>query len=119
MILGPNIIVKCPLCGVRYQKKTLRSGNTFGAECFSDGECFANMLPQYPEYSKCHRNDGCGAFIKVIDCAIIGEAQKREEDAPFLCFSSADECLQIINEKHFTQQEDILQLRILLLPLDE
>ena len=48
MIPGPILIIPCPICSFQGKKRTLISGNTFGAELWSDGKQIAPMLPEYP-----------------------------------------------------------------------
>lgn len=60
MIPGPIMIISCPICGFKGEKKSLISGNTFGAELWSDGKRIAPMLPEYPSFVKCRK---CGSFF--------------------------------------------------------
>lgn len=53
MLPGPNYIYRCPLCDTLYSKYSLMSGNTFGADFYSDGRFFARMLPEFPIITKC------------------------------------------------------------------
>lgn len=62
MILGPDLFYKCPVCGANLHSYSLRSGNTFGAEVYSDGKMFAPMLPEYPNITKC---GGCGTILML------------------------------------------------------
>ena len=60
MIPGPILIISCPICGLIGKKRSLISGNTFGAELWSDGKRIAPMLPEYPSFVKCRE---CGSFF--------------------------------------------------------
>ena len=55
MIPGGNIYYTCPICKNIISKGTLISGNTFGAKHYSDHKTIADMLPQYPEITKCKK----------------------------------------------------------------
>lgn len=57
MLPGPNYIYQCPNCGNLLKKGSLISGNTFGAEIFSDGKRIAPMLPDFPNLTKCKKCD--------------------------------------------------------------
>lgn len=46
MLPGPTIIIACPLCGQYAKKRTIISGNTFGAKLWSDGKRISPMLPE-------------------------------------------------------------------------
>jgi hypothetical protein len=60
MIPGPILIIPCPVCGLKGKKSSLISGNTFGAQLWSDGKKIAPMLPEYPYLVKCRK---CGSFF--------------------------------------------------------
>ena len=60
MIPGPARILVCPECGETKEVMTLMSGNTFGADFWSDGKMDAPMLPQPSPIQKCPH---CGAYI--------------------------------------------------------
>jgi hypothetical protein len=70
MIPGPILIIPCPQCANLGKKRTLISGNTFGAELWSDGKRIAPMLPEYPSFVKCRK---CGTFFFIKD----SDAQTR------------------------------------------
>lgn len=59
MTPGYAEIVKCPYCGAEKELMTLASGNTFGAEYWSDNKCIAPMLPKVSFVQKCHN---CGKY---------------------------------------------------------
>jgi hypothetical protein len=64
MLPGPDLIIKCPSCKAPYLKQTLMSGNTFGGVCFSAGQHFYPMLPDFPQITHC---DACGNFFWLND----------------------------------------------------
>lgn len=53
MLPGNAEIVKCPYCGTEKELMTLASGNTFGAEYWSDNKRIAPMLPTVSPVQKC------------------------------------------------------------------
>ena len=53
MIPGNAEIVKCPYCGTEKMLMTLISGNTCGAEYWSDNKRIAPMLPSVSPVQKC------------------------------------------------------------------
>lgn len=59
MIAGNAKIVKCPYCGTEKELMTLITGNTFGAECWSDNKRIAPMLPYVSPVQKC---PNCGKY---------------------------------------------------------
>lgn len=59
MIPGPPQILICPFCGGKKQIMSLISGNTFGAELWSDNKLIAPMLPNISYIQKCPH---CGKY---------------------------------------------------------
>jgi hypothetical protein len=55
MIPGPTYVYACPDCQFRVSKRSIMSGNTFGAIQFSDLRIEAPMKPRYPYITKCKR----------------------------------------------------------------
>ncbi len=78
MIPGPTLIIPCPSCGHPGKKKTLVSGNTFGAELWSDGKQIAPMLPQFPWLVKCKK---CGTFFHTDSKLATRELKWDDDDA--------------------------------------
>jgi hypothetical protein len=71
MIIGPDIIYKCPICGANIFKGSLTSGNTFGAKLFSDAKQIAPMLPEFPAITKCRT---CDSIFWFRNAEVVGEA---------------------------------------------
>jgi hypothetical protein len=76
MIPGPPIIISCPQCGQYAKKRTLISGNTFGAKLWSDGKKIAPMLPDFPNLVVCSK---CDQFYWVKDAKKIAEIKNSAE----------------------------------------
>lgn len=99
MIPGPIHIIQCPQCGHPGKKSTLMSGNTFGAEFWSDGKQVAPMLPEYPYLVKCIK---CGTFFFAEEENAIGQYEwpERVEDkwpeAKFFEFPSFHEYFEAL-----------------------
>ena len=100
----------------------------YGAIYYSDGECDAPMLPEYPDYVKC---PVCGVLFKIITAAIVktmivgqDPSTKTEENSndPFVKSLTVDEYIQAINDGFYNAckkgsdewKEDLLSLRIFL-----
>lgn len=60
MIPGIDHVYKCPNCGSLIARKSIVSGNTFGAKVYSDGKRIAPMLPDFPNLTKCVK---CNTFL--------------------------------------------------------
>ncbi len=76
MLPGPTIIISCPLCGQYAKKKTLISGNTFGAVLWSDGKRIAPMLPEFPSLVLCKK---CDQFYWVKNANKVEEISNYSE----------------------------------------
>ena len=59
MTPGNPQILTCPFCGTEKQIMSLVSGNTFGAEYWSDNKQIARMLPEISYIQKCPH---CGKY---------------------------------------------------------
>lgn len=77
MIPGPILIIPCPVCSFQGKKRTLISGNTFGAVLWSDGKKVAPMLPEYPYLVKCRK---CGSFFYTREKDAIGEYSWSDQE---------------------------------------
>ena len=74
---GPTLIIPCPQCGHRGKKRTLCSGNTFGAELWSDGKQIARMLPEFPWLVRCKK---CRKFFHAEEKLAIKRLQYGDPD---------------------------------------
>jgi hypothetical protein len=61
LIPGPDIVRECPKCRVPLLQHTISSGNTFGAQFWTDGLILAPMLPDQPWLVKC---PNCGTLLQ-------------------------------------------------------
>jgi len=75
MTLGSTLIKKCSACGQLIEEWTIMSGNDIGAVYWTDGECFAMMLPDLPKLVKCPR---CKELLWRSELELLGE----KEDHP-------------------------------------
>jgi hypothetical protein len=70
MTLGPTLIKKCSVCWQLIEEWTIMSGNDIGAVYWTDGECFAMMLPDLPKLVKCPR---CKELLWISELELLGE----------------------------------------------
>jgi hypothetical protein len=107
MIPGPVYIIPCPVCTFTGKKRSLVSGNTFGAELWSDGKQVAWMLPEYPYLVKCKK---CGSFFLAKEDNSIGEFSLRRNeadkwpDAEYFDFPSFTEYFEAIGTDIITEK---------------
>ena len=72
MLPGPTIVRRCPKCDREITEPTLASGNTFGAQYWTDGKRIARMLPEYPQFVKCPQ---CSSLFWLEDAEQIGQIE--------------------------------------------
>lgn len=70
MIPGPDTVIACPHCQALARCWTLASGNTFGAELWTDGKQIAPMLPERPQITQCA---ACQHFYWIEEAPVLGE----------------------------------------------
>jgi uncharacterized protein YlaI len=138
MIPGPTYVYACPDCQLRVSKRSIMSGNSFGATRYSDLRIEAPMLPSYPRITKCVRCDCTfwldettkveGAIMPqpvlfYIDLNHIQEVQDEKKNPAFGDQLSIDPALELdlesIKDALFMKvqrdEEDELYLRYQLL----
>ena len=76
MLPGPTIIISCPFCGQYSKKETIISGNTYGAQLWSDGKRIAPMMPENPILVVCKK---CDQFFWVKDAKMVTEVTNAVE----------------------------------------
>ena len=67
---GPTLVYECPSCKGHFSRRTLGSGNTFGARMRSDGRLFAPMLPTTPPLVAC---PNCNAAVQIFNQDAIAQ----------------------------------------------
>ena len=67
---GPTLVYECTSCKNPFKRRTIASGNTFGARIRSDGRMFAPMLPTTPPIVACPH---CNLAIKIFELEPIAE----------------------------------------------
>ena len=97
MTPGPAQIIRCPFCGEIKKIMSLISGNTFGAEYWSDGKLIAPMLPEVSYVQKC---PNCGKYYIISrQEEIYGEENDMSFDTGYLSYPEMKEAYrQLIEE---------------------
>ena len=109
MILGPVLNFECPRCKNIMSKKSLISGNNFGAKGYSDGKEIAPMLPKFPVITKC---SDCGALFWLN--AETKTDKKPENNIHWAQFLTIDELFLALDqdENKTWKRERILRRKI-------
>jgi uncharacterized C2H2 Zn-finger protein len=99
---GPDLIYKCPKCGKLLKNRSLMSGNTFGANLFSDGKQVAPMLPEFPHLTKCSKCDTIfwlSDLKEIGECSPIGKTKHNAwKDAEYVQFLDIPDLLRALKQ---------------------
>jgi hypothetical protein len=96
MLPGPNYVYKCPTCSILIKNRSLMSGNTVGAEWYSDGKQIAPMLPEFPNLTKCEK---CNSIFWLHKLKEIGTFDWGDNDNPY--WQNADEAEFLTIDDYF------------------
>ena len=118
MIPGPPRILKCPFCGMKKEVMTLVSGNTCGAEYWSDGKIIAPMLPKVSFVQKCPRCKKYYIMGRQRD-SFPNQIESRTNggftlERGLLSFSEMKEAFAQLSSEGFQGEEEEAQVRIML-----
>ncbi len=78
MKLGPKYVYECPQCASLFQRGSVISGNSFGADIYSDGSMEKACLGNYPSFTSCRQ---CGHLFWVDEAKVVGAMSF--DDVPF------------------------------------
>ena len=78
MKLGPKYVYECPQCASLFQRVSVISGNSFGADIYSDGSMEKACLGNYPSFTSCRQ---CGHLFWVDEAKVVGAMSF--DDVPF------------------------------------
>ncbi len=102
MIPGPHRLYRCLHCQNLFARRTLISGNTFGAQFRSDGQMRAPMLPQTPPLVACPH---CHHLFCMLDAEHETECQGQQcRDVPFYGQATLAQCLEYVQQDRPFQQ---------------
>ena len=107
---NPRILI-CPFCSTEKQIMSLISGNTFGAELWSDNKQIAPMLPEISYVQKCPH---CGKYY------ITGrqEVQYAKDGYSFekglLTYPEMKEAFTQLSEEGFLNEKEEINVRMML-----
>lgn len=75
---GPTRLIQCPGSSEIRQVPSIGSGNTFGANFWTDGYMVAPMLPQFPVITRCTDD---GPIFWVSSAKVVGEIDRWRDNA--------------------------------------
>ena len=111
MTPGKPQILTCPFCGAKKEIMTLASGNTFGAEFWSDNKQIAPMLPEISLVQKCPK---CGKYyIRTRQDVVYSEKGWCFEKGT-LSFGEMKEAFHQLQEQGFEDEKEEINIRMML-----
>ena len=108
---GNSQILICPFCGTEKQIMSLISGNTFGAELWSDNKQIAPMLPEISYVQKCPH---CGKYyvMERQDEKVANDGYSFETG--LLTYPEMKEAFTQLSEEGFLNEEKEINVRMML-----
>jgi hypothetical protein len=104
MLPGPDQIIACPHCKGLAKYMTLMSGNTIGAQVWTDGRRVAPMLPRPPAVVKCRH---CGECYWLADAEKVGtfDPWRGEGQQVNPSWATAEEVQEPTEEEYYRAME--------------
>lgn len=116
MILGPDYVYKCPNCGSFLKTPSLISGNTWGAEIFSDSRVIASDTIEFPYLTRCSKCDTIFWLSKLEEIGTLGWDEDEIvnpdwEKADWARKLTVEEYFESLNEGLAENKEDEIFIR--------
>lgn len=111
MIPGSPQILICPHCGGEKQVMSLLSGNTFGAELWSDNKRIAPMLPEVSYVQKCPH---CGKYYIRTKQNPVFANEGHSFELGTLSFEEVKEAFAQFSKEGFEDNEEETNVRMML-----
>ena len=107
---NPRILV-CPFCGKEKEIMSLISGNTFGAELWSDNKQIAPMLPEISYVQKCPH---CGKYYITGRQEVKYAKDGYSFEKGLLTYPEMKEAFAQISEEVFLNEKEEINVRMML-----
>ena len=107
---NPRILV-CPFCGKEKEIMSLISGNTFGAELWSDNKQIAPMLPEISYVQKCPH---CGKYYSTGRQEVKYAKDGYSFEKGLLTYPEMKEAFAQISEEGFLNEKEEINVRMML-----
>lgn len=108
---GNSQILTCPFCGMTKEILSLISGNTFGAELWSDNKKIAPMLPEISYIQKCPK---CGKYYIIERQETIYAKNGYSLEQGLLTYPEVKEAFIQLSEEGFISKQEESKVRIML-----
>ena len=107
---NPQILI-CPFCGTEKQIMSLISGNTFGAELWSDNKQIAPMLPEISYVQKCPH---CGKYYITGRQEVKYAKDGYSFEKGLLTYPEMKEAFTQLSEEGFLNENEEINVRMML-----
>ena len=107
---NPQILI-CPFCGTEKQIMSLISGNTFGAELWSDNKQIAPMLPEISYVQKCPH---CGKYYITERQEVKYAKDGYSFEKGLLTYPEMKEAFTQLSEEGFLNENEEINVRMML-----
>jgi hypothetical protein len=107
---NPRILI-CPFCGKEKEIMSLISGNTFGAELWSDNKQIAPMLPEISYVQKCPH---CGKYYITGRQEVKYAKDGYSFEKGLLTYPEMKEAFTQISEEGFLNEKEEINVRMML-----
>ena len=107
---NPQILI-CPFCGTEKQIMSLISGNTFGAELWSDNKQIAPMLPEISYVQKCPH---CGKYYITGRQEVKYAKDGYSFEKGVLTYPEMKEAFTQLSEEGFLNENEEINVRMML-----
>ncbi len=111
MTPGNPQILTCPFCGEKKEIMTLASGNTFGAELWSDNKRIAPMLPEISLVQKCPK---CGKYYIRTRQKVVQSEKGWCFEKGILTFGEMKEAFHQLQAQGFEDEKEEINIRMML-----
>ena len=106
---NPRILV-CPFCGKEKEIMSLISGNTFGAELWSDNKQIAPMLPEISYVQKCPH---CGKYYITGRQEVKYAKDGYSFEKGLLTYPEMKEAFAQISEEGYLNEKEEINVRMM------
>ncbi len=107
---NPQILI-CPFCGTEKQIMSLISGNTFGAELWSDNKQIAPMLPEISYVQKCPH---CGKYYITGRQEVKYAKDGFSFEKGLLTYPEMKEAFTQLSEEGYLNEKEEINVRMML-----
>ena len=111
MLPGNSQILTCPHCGQKKEIMSLRSGNTVGAQLWSDNKQIAPMLPEISYVQKCPH---CKKYFIVSRQKSVYAESGFSAEQGLLSFAEMKEAFAQLSQEKFRDNSEEGNVRMML-----